>query len=232
VRNWVLAALVTGAALTLAGCGGSGGSGGAASAASSPLTFSITATTPTITVATPTKIPYIGPNGLPEETGPFLAPATTTRLGAIVRGIQCQPLAQLAYTAYAHLQVYVDGRARALPGAIGLVDENPIPTDHGLFYGAFTCMYWVHTRAADGLVEVQSPTPRHFSLGDLFAVWNQPLTRSRVAGAHGRVTAYVNGRRWKGSPETIPLVEHEAIQLAVGRPVPRPRPVDWVGIKY
>lgn len=166
------------------------------------------------------------------ETGQFLAASTTTHLGAIIHGIQCEPLAQLAYTTYSHLQVYVYGRSRAIPGGIGMVDQNPQLTRRGLFYGTHVCMYWLHTRAADGLVEAQAPVPRRFTLGDLFAVWNQPLTRSRVAGAAGHVTATVNGRPWHGNPAAIPLTEHAAIQLAVGRPVPAPQPVDWVGTNF
>jgi hypothetical protein len=221
------------AALALSGCGSGGGGGGNNNPPpSTPLTFSVTTTTPTSTIATPTAKPYIGPNGLPMETGAFLAPATTTRLGAIVKGIQCEPLAQQAYATYAHLQVYVDGRSRALPGGIGIVDEHPVETQHGLYYGALTCMYWLHTRAADGLVEVQSPVSRTFTLGDLFAVWNQPLDRTHVAHARGRVSATVDGRRWHGNPALIPLREHEAIQLDVGRPVRAAQAVDWVGTNF
>jgi hypothetical protein len=93
-------------------------------------------------------------------------------------------------------------------------------------------MYWVHTRAADGLVEVESPVSRRFTLGDLFAVWHQPLNRMRVARSHGRVTATVNGKPWHGNPTRIPLTEHAAIQLAVGKPAPPPKPVDWVGTNF
>lgn len=232
MRTWVAAALVASAALTLSGCGSSNSVSGASSVSTTPLTFSITTTTPTSTVATPTSKPYIGPNGLPMETGAFLAPATTTRLGAIVDGIQCEPLAQLAYMTYAHLQVYVHGHSRALPGGIGIVDEHPIETSHGLYYGALTCLYWIHTRAADGLIEVQSPVPRTFTLGDLFAIWNQPLSGTRVARFRGHVIATVNGHRWHGNPALIPLREHEAIQLSVGGPVPVPQPVDWVGTNF
>lgn len=187
---------------------------------------------PTSTVATPTSRPYLGPDGLPIETGRFLAPSTTTRLGAIIRGVQCEPLAQLAYAAYAHLQVFVDGKSRALPGGIGMVDQNPSVTKTGLYYSTHVCMYWLHTRAADGLIEAESPVPRRFTLGDLFAIWNQPLSSRRVAGARGHVTATVNGARWHGNPAGIPLTEHAAIQLAVGRPVPPPRPVDWIGTNF
>ncbi len=221
-----------GAALTLSGCGGGTTGNASTDPTTAPLTFSTTTTTPTSTIATPTSRSYLGPNGLPIETGPFLAASTTTRLGAIIRGIQCEPLAQLAYTAYAHLQIYVDGSSRAIPGGIGLVDENPVITDRGLFYGTHTCMYWLHTRAADGLIEAESPVPRHFTLGDFFAIWKQPLSARRVADAHGHVTATVNGRRWRGKPAAIPLTEHAAIQLAVGRPAPAAQPVDWIGTNF
>ena len=197
-----------------------------------PVTFSITTTTPTSTVATPTAEPYVGPNGFPIETGAFLAPATTTELGQIVDGIQCERIAQLAYTAYSHLQVYVEGSPRALPGGIGLVGLSPEVTQNGLFYGADTCMYWLHTRAADGLIEVESPRPANYTLGDLFEVWNQALSRNRLAGNRGPVTAIVDGRRWHGDPTTIPLTEHEVIELAVGRPVPAPAAVNWVGTGF
>jgi hypothetical protein len=231
VRRWVLAALLVSAALTLAGCG-AGTGGGDPPQTTAPLTFSITTTVPTNTVATPTSQPTLGPNGLPMETGQFVAASTTTRLGAIVRGIQCEPIAQLAYTAYAHLQVYVDGHSRALPGGIGLVDQYTVPTERGLFFSTSACMYWLHTRAGDGLIEVQAPVSRRYTLGDFFAVWNQPLSAHRIAGARGRVTAIVNGRRWRGDPAGIPLTEHAAIQLAIGRPVPAPVPVDWVGTNF
>lgn len=215
------------AALILAGCGAAGNS-----PPTVPVTFTTTTPTPTSAAATPTSRPTIGPNGLPSETGPFLASATTTALGAIVDGIQCQPLAQLAYTAYAHLQVYVEGRSQALPGGIGLVNQNPQTTTTGLFYGATACMYWLHTRASDGLIEVQSPVNRRYTLGDFFEIWKQPLSSQRVADQHGAVTALVNGRRWRGDPATIPLTEHANIELAVGKPVPEAKPVVWAGTDF
>lgn len=226
-----MAALAASAAIILAGCGAAKG-GAPPPPPARPLTFSVTSTTPSSTVPTPTARAYIGPNGLPIETGPFLAPSTTTALGRIVDGVQCERFAQLAYTTYAHLQVYVAGHSRALPGGIGLVDQVPEATPHGLFYGANACMYWLHTRAADGLIEAQSPVPRRFTLGELFAIWDQPLTRRRVAGAHGVVSAFVNGRRWRRSPAAIPLTANASIELAVGRPLPKPTRVDWVGTNF
>jgi len=227
-----MAALLVGAALTLVACGSAVHGGDDPPSTTAPVTISGTTAVPTSTIATPTSRPYIGPDGLPMETGQFLAAPTTTHLGAIIRGVQCEPLAQLAYTAYAHLQVYVHGKSRAVPGGIGMVEEDPTITPSGLYYKTTVCMYWLHTRAADGLIEAEAPVPRQFTLGDLFAVWNQPLSARQVARARGAVTATVNGVRWAGNTAKIPLTEHAAIQLAVGRPVPAPKPVDWVDTNF
>jgi hypothetical protein len=214
---------------TVAACGGSLESRQTTSQPTTPVTFSVTVATPTSTVPEPTAKSYPGPQGLPIETGPFLAPAATTRLGAIVDGIQCVSLAQMAYTSYAHLQVYVDGHPRALPGAIGLVRPVAELTADGLLFSPRICMYWLHTRAADGLIEAQSPVPRVFTLGEFFKIWDQPLSRTRVGPARGPVTATVNGRRWHGKPANIPLREHADIELAVGHPVPAQWRADWAG---
>jgi hypothetical protein len=197
-----------------------------------PLTFSETQTVPTTTVPVPTSTSYIGPEGVPIETGPFLATAATTRLGKIVNGIQCQGLEQLAYRAYVHVQVYVRGQARAIPGGIGLVDPTASVTSRGLRFRAQTCFYWLHTRAADGVVQVESPKDRVYKLRDFFKVWNQSLSSDRIATDTGKITAIVNGKRWRGNPGLIPLAEHESIELAVGRPVPPFRALDWTGTGF
>jgi len=197
-------------------------------ATTTPVTFGYTVTAAvTTTVPEPTATTYIGPQAVDIETGPFLAPAVTTPLGKIIDGIQCNPLRQLAYRAYVHLQIYVRGSSRALPGGIGMVDPNARVTDNGLVFNAQTCYYWLHTSAADGVIAVESPRSRRFTLGDFFAVWNQRLSPNAVAGETGRVTALVNGKPWHRSPRLIPLTEHAQIELAVGKPVPAYRPIDW-----
>jgi hypothetical protein len=197
-----------------------------------PLTFTTTVAVPTTTVPSPTPTSYLGPQGVAIETGPFLASAATTPLGRVIDGIQCQPLRQFAYRVYVHLQVYVRGHARALPGGIGMVDPRAKASRRGLIFSPKTCYYWLHTRAADGLIQVESPKDRLYTLGDFFKVWDQSLGRDRVAASGGRVTAIVDGKRWKGDPKLIPLREHESIELAVGRPVPTFRALDWTGTVY
>ncbi len=157
-----MAALVTSAALAFGGCGVV-----TSGPPTAPVTFSTTTTTPTSTIPTPTAKAYIGPDGIAIETGPFLGAATTTQLGRLVKRIQCESLAQLAYTAYAHLLVYVNGHSRALPGGIGMVDAITQPTQRGLVFTAHTCTYWLHTRAADGLIAVRVPGAAQVHAGGL-----------------------------------------------------------------
>jgi hypothetical protein len=160
----------------------------------------------------------MGPEGIPLETGACLGLASTTTPGTTVDGIQCAPLEQLAYHIHAHLQVYADGKPRQLPPAIGMLGPVPQHTSEGPFYSASKCIYWLHTHAADGIIHIESPTKRIYTLGNFFNEWHQPLTATQVATAHGKVTAFVNGQRWMKNLSDIPLKPHYEIQLDVGSP--------------
>ncbi|WP_249012082.1 hypothetical protein [Conexibacter sp. DBS9H8] len=226
----------------LSACGAQSGPSSVATGPPSAATAGLTSTTTTYTYTVVGTTPsgqtetetdaYVsttpaGPNGVALEPGPLLPAASPSLTGQTIDGIGCSRLTQLAYQAYAHLQIDRRGRPQALPGGIGLVTPVPSATGTVTTYSADLCSYWIHTRAANGLIEVDSPAPETFTLGDLFDIWGQPLGVRRVAGDRGRVTAIVNGRRWHGSPRAIPLREHESIELAVGRPIPRFHAVDW-----
>jgi hypothetical protein len=212
--------------LLLAGCGSS-----SSSSSSSSSTSSTAATSTSATQSSTTAAPAPGPEGIPLEQGAPLAPATTTSPGAKIDGvIECAPLEQLAYHIHIHLQVYVAGGSRALPAGIGLL--QPViaqQTPDGPFYGATHCYYWLHTHASDGIIHVESPTPRIYTLGNFFDEWRQPLSPTQVASASGKVTAFVNGKRWTKSPRDIPLQPHFQIQLDVGTPVVPYKPISFAG---
>jgi hypothetical protein len=213
-------------ALLLGACGGTSSSSSSA-AASATSTASASATTAT----TASTQPSIGPEGIPLEQGPELAPAATTTQGATVDGVQCAPLEQLAYHIHAHLQVYVSGQPRTLPAAIGLIGPIYENTPYGRFYGAQQCYYWLHTHASDGVIHIESPTARVYTLGTFFDEWRQPLSATEVAGNAGKVTAFVNAKPWTKDPRAIPLVPHESIQLDVGTPVVPAHVISWAGTK-
>jgi hypothetical protein len=222
-RRLVIMLLPALAAL-LAACGGSSSSSSSA-AATATASASATATT------TASTQPSIGPEGIPLEQGPDLASASTTTQGATVDGVQCAPIEQLAYHIHAHLQVYVAGQARALPAAIGLIGPIYENTPYGRFYGAQHCYYWLHTHASDGVVHIESPSARVYTLGTFFDEWQQPLSATEVAGTKGKVTAFVNGKPWTKDPRAIPLIPHASIQLDVGSPGVAAHVISWAGTK-
>jgi hypothetical protein len=64
------------------------------------------------------------------------------------------------------------------------------------------------------VIEVASES--RLTLGRFFSVWGEPLSRMRLAGFRGAVSAFVGGRRWAGDPREIPLTRHAQIVLEVG----------------
>ncbi len=153
----------------------------------------------------------------------MLAPVGRNDSARAVRGIPCAQGEHGEYHVHQHLTVYVKGEQRLIPYGIGI--GSPIElkqTDSGPFVVGGRCFSWLHTHALDGIVHVEAPARRAFTLGDFFAVWGQPLGPARVGPARGRVTAFVNGKR-AGDPRRIRLSPHAVIQLDVGTPVVRPQ---------
>jgi len=88
--------------------------------------------------------------------------------------------------------------------------------------GGGSCFYWLHTHAADGIIHIESPIERTYTLGDFFDIWGQRLGPARVGPVAGRVTAIYDGRLFGGNPRDIPLTRHAQIQLEVGAPLVSP----------
>jgi hypothetical protein len=140
---------------------------------------------------------------------PGLAPTLLASIdgqaqGEAVDGISCQTSEQVVYHVHAELMVFVDGQARIIPEGIGIV----------------SCFYWLHSHTRDGIIHIESPVERIYTLGNYFDIWKQPLSTTQVGPATGVVTAYVNGVRFGGDPLSIQLTPHAIIQLNVGRDVP------------
>jgi hypothetical protein len=168
-----------------------------------------------------------GPEGVPVPAGAPLASTATSATGQTVDGIGCQAGEQTLFHVHAHLTVFVNGSARQVPAAIGIPGAQAQQTAEGPFIGSGTCFYWLHTHAADGIIHIESPVHRTYTLGNFFDEWGVPLGPGQVGPATGHVTAIYNGQVYQGNPRDIPLNAHAQIQLEVGTPLVAPEQITF-----
>jgi len=169
----------------------------------------------------------LGPEQVPVPSGAALASTATAVTGQPKDGISCQTSEPTLVHIHAHLTVFVNGSARQVPAAIGIPGAVAQSTPAGSFVGQGTCFYWLHTHAADGIIHIESPVHRTYTLGNFFDEWGQPLSTSRVGPASGHVVAIYNGQVFTGDPRNIPLTAHAQIQLEVGSPLVAPEQITF-----
>jgi hypothetical protein len=139
--------------------------------------------------------------------------------GQPVDGIDGSSHEMLAVHIHAHLALFSKGQQIAIPYAIGIV--RPFQANNG-FVGMGSGIYWLHTHDATGIIHVESPDARTYTLGQFFDIWGEPLDTHTVAGLKGAVRAYVDGKPYKGNPRDIVLTAHLQITIEVGGPTMAP----------
>ena len=112
-----------------------------------------------------------------------------------------------------HLDVYVNGKKVTVPALIGIDTTNQFLTQ-------------VHTHDSTGIVHVESPTERSFTLGEFFGEWGVKLTGSCLSTFCGHLHWWVNGKKMIGNPAQLVLKAHQEIVIATGRP-PFPVPSSY-----
>ncbi len=168
-----------------------------------------------------------GAEGVPVPSAPALAGTAAAATGQAVDGISCQASEQAVFHIHAHLTIVVNGSARQVPAAIGIPGAQAQSTANGPFIATGTCFYWLHTHAPDGIIHIESPVHRTYTLGNFFDEWGQPLGTGRVGPATGHVVAIYNGQVFQGDPRDIPLTAHAQIQLEVGTPLVAPETITF-----
>jgi hypothetical protein len=126
--------------------------------------------------------------------------------GSAVSGITCDRGEHNIYHVHSQLTLRVDGAA------------VPVPANVGVRPGV--CLYWLHTHDATGLLHVEAPTQREFTLGQFFEVWGQPLGPDAVAthavGEGQQIFAFVDGQPYPGDLRSIQLLDGRRIELQIG----------------
>jgi hypothetical protein len=166
-----------------------------------------------VTAARPT--PTLASNSRSRAAAPAGAPLPS------INGISCDALESTIFHIHVHLAIFFDGDEQSIPFGVGIGQPWQVSgSDQGPFVNDGSCFYWMHTHTEDGVIHIESPVRRSFTLGDFFAVWQEPLSASQVGPQQGQVITYVNGQRDSTNPSDIRLTSHQRIQLDVGADVP------------
>lgn len=140
-------------------------------------------------------------------------PKPTAPIGDPVAGISCDAMEGMRIHIHQHLTLIDHGNAVLIPPNVGRPLMRP-------------CLYWVHTHTPDGIIHIESPTARTFTLGDFFTIWGQPLSRTQAASMKSAKGAplkfWVNGLPYSGDPRKIQLTAHADVVIEAGPPYPTP----------
>jgi hypothetical protein len=140
--------------------------------------------------------------------------------GATIDGIRCDQSEGAVFHIHQHVAIFDRGQPIEIPDDVGRPSTAP-------------CLYWMHTHTADGIVHVESPVIRSFTLGNFFDIWGQPLSATRVGPAvvkKGQLHIFVDGQPYHGDPRAIGMTLHADITLEAGPPYAKPAPfTDWQG---
>jgi len=143
----------------------------------------------------------------PIGSGPEFRPAA----GAPAPG--CEP-GSLAGRYRVHVEVFGRKQAVVIPAGIGIGADAR--HEFGRVVDA-DCRAAARTLDPTGVVHFDREGLR---LGDLFAVWGQPLDHARLLSFQGEVSAFVGGRPVTGDPADIALRDGTQIVLESGGYIP------------
>src|SRR5438309_5245884 len=108
---------------------------------------------------------------------------------ALVDGIECDTTEYSTFHVHAHLDIFVDGHPLTVPAFIGIEDRS--------------CLYWLHTHTPDGVIHIESPQERGFTLGQFFDIWQS--TSTGMPPTDRAPIIYVNGQVVTTSLKDTPL---------------------------
>jgi hypothetical protein len=112
-----------------------------------------------------------------------------------------------------HLDLFVTGHRVTVPADVGIDERAGFLTE-------------LHTHDPSGIIHVESPVQRSFTLGQFFCEWGVKLNANCLGRYRGELAWWVNGRRMHGNPASLPLRQHQEIVIAAGRP-PRAVPASY-----
>lgn len=140
-----------------------------------------------------------------------------------INGVSCDSGEHYDYHHHIHLSMYINGQAVVVPQNVGINTDASSP-----------CLYWLHTHDTTGIVHIESPVQRTYTLGNFFDVWSQRFAQlgypEQLSQASGW-QVYVNGQTYKGDFRNIAMENHTLVTMAYNSPGVKPETgYNWNGL--
>ena len=176
--------------------------------------------------------PYSAPPAPRPATGAAPWPRPNDTLARAQReGLTPQRKESFTFHIHVLVDIFVNGRAVALPSGLGIdirvpgVRTGPLPGG-GTGYGGISlcaspCIAPLHTHDPSGIVHVESPEKKDYTLGQFFNEWAVRLDGTCVGGycaPQAKIAVFINGKRHDGNPADIVFVDHDVLAIVVGSP--------------
>jgi len=142
--------------------------------------------------------------------GVFSATAPRAPAALTIDGVQCSSFEQLVFHIHSHLDIFINGKPFTIPAQIGIIPGK--------------CFYWLHTHDESGVIHIESPVNRNYTVGQFFDIWNQKLNNTQVldnaANSKNPLSAYINGVKVPTGVNyrDIKLGAHDEIAIVYGSP--------------
>ena len=130
----------------------------------------------------------------------------------VINDISCDTMEHFTMHIHAHLDIFINGETYPIPSNIGIVPNQ--------------CIYWLHTHDDTGVIHIESPENRTFTLGEFFDIWGENLSNSQIfentvgEGDNNTLNVYVNGKQVDTGTDfrTISISAHDEVALIYGKP--------------
>jgi hypothetical protein len=175
-----------------------------------------------------------------ESTKAYFAPLPPDPMKlAREAGLVPETAERLQYHVHAHLDIFVNGAPKLVPGGIGIRIDDPQvhsgPVNGYPSYGGISepcatpCISPLHTHDVTGVIHTESATAKNNTLGQLFTEWDVRLDQKCVdtyCRPATPIAIYENGKLSTGDPRTIALSNFKEIAVVIGTP-PAKIPQSW-----
>ena len=130
---------------------------------------------------------------------------------AVINDIKCDKTEHFNFHYHAHLNIFIKGFSYLVSANIG----NNLPD----------CIYWLHTHDTSGIIHVESPENKTFTVGQFFDIWGKKFDNSQILNftvnksENSTLAVHINGTLVHDIQyRSIPIKDHEDIVIVYGKP--------------